>query len=42
MKNAWKVEIWCWGRVEKISRPDQVRNGELLLSVEEEECPTQN
>ena len=26
--------------MEKISRPDHVRNGEVLHRVEEEECPT--
>jgi len=28
--------------MEKVSRPDHVRNGEVLQTVEEEECPTHN
>jgi len=28
--------MWCWGRMEKISWTDHVRNEELLLRVEEQ------
>jgi hypothetical protein len=28
--------------MEKICRPDHVRNGEVLQKVEEEECPNHN
>jgi hypothetical protein len=34
---AWKiVELPCWGRMEKITLTDHVRNGEVLLRVREE------
>jgi hypothetical protein len=29
-------ETWCWRRLEKISWPDRVRNGEVLHRVKEE------
>jgi hypothetical protein len=28
--------MWCWGRMEKISWTDRVRNGDVLLTVEEQ------
>jgi hypothetical protein len=29
-------EMWCWRRIEKISRTDDVRNEEVLLRVMEQ------
>jgi len=28
--------------MEKVSRPDHVKNGDVLQSVEKQECPTHN
>ena len=30
IRNTWKVKMWCWRRMEKISWTDRVRNEELL------------
>ena len=34
-KSLESSEMWCWRRTEKISWTDQVRNEEVLLSVNE-------
>jgi len=31
-----RFEMWCWRRMEKISRTNHVRNGEVLLRVKEQ------
>jgi len=35
-KHLESFEMWCWRRMEKISWTDRVRNGEVLLRVEEQ------
>jgi hypothetical protein len=35
-KQLERFEMWCWGRVEKISWTDRVRNEEVLLRVKEQ------
>jgi hypothetical protein len=35
-KNLESFEMWCWRRMEKISWTDHVRNGEVLLRVNEQ------
>ena len=35
-KNPESFEIWCWGRMEKISWTDHMRNEEVLLRVKEQ------
>jgi len=35
-KHLESFEMWCWRRMEKISWPDHVRNGEVLLRVKEQ------
>ena len=35
-KNLESFEMWCWRRMEKISRTDHVRNEEVLLTVKEQ------
>jgi hypothetical protein len=35
-KHLESFEMWCWGRMEKISWTDHVRNKEVLLTVKEQ------
>jgi len=35
-KHLESFEMWCWRRMEKISRADHVRNEEVLLTVKEQ------
>jgi len=35
-KQLESFEMWCWRRMEKISRTDHVRNEEVLLRVNEQ------
>jgi hypothetical protein len=35
-KHVESSEMWCWRRIEKISRTDHVRNDEVLLRVSEQ------
>ena len=35
-KRLESSEMWCWRRMEKISRTDHVRNEEVLLRVNEQ------
>jgi len=35
-KQLESFEMWCWRRMEKISWTDRVRNGDVLLTVEEQ------
>jgi hypothetical protein len=35
-KHLEGFEMWCWGRMEKISWTDHVRNEEVLLRVKEQ------
>jgi len=35
-KHLESFEMWCWRRMEKISRTDHVRNEEVLLRVNEQ------
>jgi len=35
-KHMESFEMWCWRRMEKISRTDHVRNEEVLLRVNEQ------
>jgi hypothetical protein len=35
-KQLESFEIWCWGRMQKISCTDHVRNEEVLLRVKEQ------
>jgi len=35
-KHLESFEMWCWGRMEKISWTDHVRNEEVLLRVNEQ------
>ena len=35
-KHLESFEMWCWGRMEKISWTDHVRNEEVLLRVKEQ------
>jgi len=35
-KHLESFEMWCWRRMEKISRNDHVRNEEVLLRVNEQ------
>jgi len=35
-KRLESFEMWCWGRMEKISWTDHVRNEEVLLTVNEQ------
>jgi hypothetical protein len=38
-QNTWKVEMWCWRKIEKISWIDHVRNEDVLQRQGGEECP---
>jgi hypothetical protein len=35
-KHLKSFEMWCWGRMEKISWTDHVRNEEVLLRAKEQ------
>jgi hypothetical protein len=35
-ENFGSFEMWCWGRMEKISSTDHVRKEEVLLTVKEQ------
>jgi len=35
-KQLESIEVWCWRKMEEISWTDRVRNGEVLLRVNEQ------
>jgi len=35
-KHLERFEMWCWGRMEKVSWTDHVRNGDVLLRFKEQ------